>query len=195
MADRLRWLITPAYQNPTISNYLCDDALTRRRCCFHQCKLTGIIRYITKVMQLIRRLWQLLLGKQYLIYLRQNSSAVSRSGPYEQAVNTELSTNQVLLHQRHIPANSPSLVRSLRHFRLASISVRGDRNLRHLSIGFFSFFFRFPAIISYFPVIIPISVVGKKQRWRLDEVGRHVQEIQMQEKRRTRTRPTLTPIG
>ena len=61
-----------------------------------------------------------------------------------------------------IPANSPSLVRSLRHFRLASISVRGDRNLRHLSIGFFSSFFRFPAIISYFPVIITISVVGKK---------------------------------
>ena len=42
-----------------------------------------------------------------------------------------------------IPANSPSLVRSLRHFRLASISVRGDRNLRHLSIGFFSSFFSF----------------------------------------------------
>ena len=60
---------------------------------------------------------------------------------------------------RHIPANSPSLVRSLRNFRLASISVRGDRNLRHLSIGFFSLFFRFPAIISYSPVIIPISVV------------------------------------
>ena len=82
--------------------------------------------------------------------------------------------------QTLIPANSPSLVRSLRHFRLASISVRGDRNLRHLRIGFFSFFFRFPAIISYFPVIIPISVVGKEQRWRLDEVGRHVQEIKMQ---------------
>ena len=38
-----------------------------------------------------------------------------------------------------IPANSPSLGRSLRHFRLANISVRGDGNLRHLSIGFFSF--------------------------------------------------------
>ena len=36
-----------------------------------------------------------------------------------------------------IPANSPSLGRSLRHFRLARISVRGDRNLCHLSIGFF----------------------------------------------------------
>ena len=81
-----------------------------------------------------------------------------------------------------IPANSPSLVRSLRHFRLARISVRGDRNLRHLSIGFF-FFFRFPAIISNFPVIIPISVVGKKQGWRLDEVGCHVQEIQMPKKK------------
>ena len=98
-------------------------------------------------------------------------------------------------HTHRIPANSPSLVRSLRHFRLARISVRGDRNLRHLSICFFLSFFRFPAIISYFPVIIPISVVGKKQGWRLDEVGRHVQEIQMQEKRRNRTRPTLTPIG
>ena len=95
----------------------------------------------------------------------------------------------------YIPANSPSLVRSLRNFRLARISVRGDRNLRHLSMGFFFFSFRFPAIISYFPVIIPISVVGKKQGWHLDEVGRHVQEIQMQEKRRNRTRPTLTPIG
>ena len=40
-----------------------------------------------------------------------------------------------------IPTNSPSLVRSLRHFRLARISVRGDRNLRHLSICFFLFFF------------------------------------------------------
>ena len=40
-----------------------------------------------------------------------------------------------------IPANSPSLVRSLRHFRLARISVRGDRNLRRLSICFFLFFF------------------------------------------------------
>ena len=35
--------------------------------------------------------------------------------------------------------------------------------------------------------------MGKKQGWCLDEVGRHVQEIQMQEKRRNRTRPTLTP--
>ena len=66
-------------------------------------------------------------------------------------------------------------------------------SFEHLLFSFF--FFRFPAIISYFPVIIPISVVGKKQGWRLDEVGRHVQEIQMQEKRRNRTRPTLTPIG
>ena len=38
-----------------------------------------------------------------------------------------------------IPANSPSLGRSLRHFRLAKMSVRGDGNLRHLSIDFFSF--------------------------------------------------------
>ena len=70
-------------------------------------------------------------------------------------------------YRAYIPANSPSLVRSLRHFRLARISVRGDRNLRHLSMGFF---FLFPAIISYFPVIILISVVGKKQGWCLDEV-------------------------
>ena len=88
-----------------------------------------------------------------------------------------------------IPANSPSLGRSLRHFRPANISVRGDGNLRHLSIGFF---FRFRAIISYFPVIIPMSGLCKKQRWHLDEVGHHVQE--MQEKRK-RTRPTLAPIG
>ena len=54
-----------------------------------------------------------------------------------------------------IPANSPSLVRSLRHFRLARISVRGDRNLRHFEHRLF--FLLFPAIISYFPVIIPIS--------------------------------------
>ena len=40
----------------------------------------------------------------------------------------------------YIPANSPSLVLSLRHFRLARISVRGDRNLRNLSIGFFFVF-------------------------------------------------------
>ena len=39
-----------------------------------------------------------------------------------------------------ITANSPSLGRSLRHFRLAKISVRGDGNLRHLSIGFFFVF-------------------------------------------------------
>ena len=92
----------------------------------------------------------------------------------------------------NIPANSPSLVRSLRHFRLARISVRGDRNLRHLSIGFF-LFFRFPAIISYFPVIIPISVVGKKQGWRLDEVGRHVQETQMQKKEEIVQGPLFNP--
>ena len=53
-----------------------------------------------------------------------------------------------------IPANSPSLGWSLRHFRHAKVSVRGDGNLRHLSIGFFS---RFRAIISYFPVIIPMT--------------------------------------
>ena len=47
-------------------------------------------------------------------------------------------------------------------------------SFEHLLFSFL--FFRFPAIISYFPVIIPISVVGKKQGWRLDEVGRHVQE-------------------
>ena len=40
----------------------------------------------------------------------------------------------------HIPADSPSLGRSLRHFRLAKISVRGDGNLRHLSIDFFGGF-------------------------------------------------------
>ena len=86
-----------------------------------------------------------------------------------------------------IPANSPSLGRSLRHFCLAKISVRGDGNLRHLSIGFF-FFFR--AIISYFPVIIPMS--WQKQRWHLDEVRHHVQEMQ---ETRMLTRPTLTPNG
>ena len=43
--------------------------------------------------------------------------------------------------RKSIPAKSPSLGRSLRHFRLAKISVRGDGNLRHLSIGFFSSFF------------------------------------------------------
>ena len=51
-----------------------------------------------------------------------------------------------------IPAYSPSLGRSLRHFRLAKISVRGDGNLRHLSIVSF----RFRAII----IIIPMS--GRK---------------------------------
>ena len=57
----------------------------------------------------------------------------------------------------------------------------------------FFFFFRFPAIISYFPVIIPISVVGKKQGWRLDEVGRHVQEIQMQEKKKKSYKAHFNP--
>ena len=53
-----------------------------------------------------------------------------------------------------IPANTPPLGRSLRHFRLAKISVRGDGNPRHLSIGFF-FFFSFSShhfgFSSYYP--------------------------------------------
>ena len=43
------------------------------------------------------------------------------------------------------------------------------------------------------PALSPL--VGKKQGWRLDEVDRHVQEIQMQDKRRNRTRPTLISLN
>ncbi len=90
-----------------------------------------------------------------------------------------------MLNRNTIPANSPSLGRSLSHFRLAKISVRGDGNLRHLSFSFSGHHF-------VFSVIILMSGLFKKQRWHLDEMGHHVQE--MQEKRK-RTRPTLTPVG
>ena len=79
-----------------------------------------------------------------------------------------------------IPANSPSLGRSLRHFRLAKISVRGDGNLRHLSIGFFHSFFSFSGHQFVFSSY-NADEWANNSFWHPDEMGDHVEEMQEKE--------------
>ena len=96
-----------------------------------------------------------------------------------------------MCHVSVIPANSPSLGRSLRHFRLAKISVRGDGNLRHLSIGIFFSGHHF-VFSSYNPDEWIMQKTAMASRQSGSPPTHHVQE--MQEKRK-RTRPTLALIG
>ena len=81
-------------------------------------------------------------------------------------------------------------------FRTESPSLSSRQNLRPRRRKSPSFehrlFFVFGPSFRIFQLKSRWVDYAKKQRWHLDEVGHHVQE--MREKRK-RTRPTLTPIG